>query len=435
MLANASESPLNDAEVSPAGGDDPANPSRPAAIAVPLQLRSSGVECSLVNVGDALRVVLFITPQQRGPVAEQAHEAFSLLRTMLASQPERMTVTGQTIFLRDAGDREECEHILAADFDLPHPVTCFVAQPPCDGAALAIEAWAIGGEYVQLERAGPHTLAVSYDGVRYVHCGGIEAGAASRAAYTQSVEAFQQMKQLLEWAGSGFPRVVRTWLYLGGITAPEGNTQRYHELNRARTDFYRHLGFDRRGENGSAEVYPASTGIGTRGHGLVMGCLAMNTNRDDVRLVALENPRQTPAYRYQIASADERPKFSRAMALVVGNRVTTWISGTASIVDSISRHPGDIEAQTTETINNIEELISPKNFARHGLRNTGECLQDLAKVRVYVKHREDFARCKAVCERRLGSVPALFLEADVCRPELLVEIEGVAFSTSGHVRQ
>ena len=56
---------------------------------------------------------------------------------------------------------------------------------------------------------------------------------------------------------------------------------------------------------------------------------------------------------------------------------------------------------------------------------------DIAKIRVYVKHPEDYPACRAICERRLPGVPALYLHADVCRPDLLVEIEAVAFSASG----
>jgi hypothetical protein len=52
----------------------------------------------------------------------------------------------------------------------------------------------------------------------------------------------------------------------------------------------------------------------------------------------------------------------------------------------------------------------------------------LAKIRVYLKRAEDLAKCRAVCERRLGPVPVIYAVADICRPELLVEIEGVAFT-------
>jgi enamine deaminase RidA (YjgF/YER057c/UK114 family) len=116
------------------------------------------------------------------------------------------------------------------------------------------------------------------------------------------------------------------------------------------------------------------------------------------------------------------------MAVKIGHYVTTWISGTASILDSESVHLGDIEKQTEQTIDNIERLISPENFARHGLSGCGAQLADLAKVRVYVKRPEDYEKCRAVCERRFGAVPTIYAQADICRGELLVEIEAVAFS-------
>lgn len=52
----------------------------------------------------------------------------------------------------------------------------------------------------------------------------------------------------------------------------------------------------------------------------------------------------------------------------------------------------------------------------------------MAKIRVYLKRPEDLAKCRSICERRFGVVPAVYAVADICRPELLVEIEGVAFS-------
>jgi enamine deaminase RidA (YjgF/YER057c/UK114 family) len=104
------------------------------------------------------------------------------------------------------------------------------------------------------------------------------------------------------------------------------------------------------------------------------------------------------------------------------------VSGTASIVNSRTCHPGDIVRQTEQTIENIERLIAPENFARHGLPGAGATLKDIAKLRVYVKHPEDYEKCRDVCERLLPRVPAIYLHADICRPDLLVEIEAVAFS-------
>ena len=104
------------------------------------------------------------------------------------------------------------------------------------------------------------------------------------------------------------------------------------------------------------------------------------------------------------------------------------VSGTASITRSETQHPGDAAAQTRETLANIEALISESNLCRHGLPGFGAGLGQLALVRVYIKRAEDYAKVRAVCENVLVPVPVTYTLADVCRPELLVEIEGIAFS-------
>jgi enamine deaminase RidA (YjgF/YER057c/UK114 family) len=132
---------------------------------------------------------------------------------------------------------------------------------------------------------------------------------------------------------------------------------------------------------------------------------------------------------YDSRYSRQSPKFARAMALATGKYVTTWISGTASIVNSETQYPGDIERQTEQTIDNIEKLISADNFHRHGISNAGASLSDLTKMRVYLKRAADLPKCQAICERRFSAVPAIYITADICRPDLLVEIEGVAFSS------
>jgi enamine deaminase RidA (YjgF/YER057c/UK114 family) len=238
------------------------------------------------------------------------------------------------------------------------------------------------------------------------------------------------MRTLLTSAGSSLEDIVRTWFYLGSITGRQGRQQRYHELNRARADFYHGVEFSRTLLDPSSPrgVYPASTGIGMSGRGLVVSCMTLQTNRKDAFLLPLENPDQTPAYAYHPKYSPKSPKFARAMALGLGSYVTTWISGTASIVDSETIHLGNLKKQVHQTINNIERLVAPENFRRHGIEGAGASLRDLAKIRVYIRRQEDFDTCKTICEERFGPIPAVYALADICRPELLVEIEGVAFS-------
>jgi enamine deaminase RidA (YjgF/YER057c/UK114 family) len=241
------------------------------------------------------------------------------------------------------------------------------------------------------------------------------------------------MADVLRTHGFDFNQVIRTWLYLGDIVGPEGDLQRYQELNRARTDFFRNIrfaagrtppGFDR-------PVYPASTGIGADNRDVLMSCIALDAEPQRVVLMPLENPNQASAFDYAASYSPESPKFCRAMALTAGRCSTIFVSGTASITDSETRWIDDCEGQTRQTLDNIEALISPANFARHGWPGLGAVLEDFALVRVYAKRQKDYARIRAICESRLGELPTIYAVADVCRPELLVEIEGIAFSAHG----
>jgi len=391
---------------------------------------ANSAEVGLVRLGNLTRLSLMLTPKPGGSFGEQARQVVSNLASTLQQQAQPMVVTTQTVFLRHPEDESRFKRILAACYGKDQPLTSYVLQPPCNGALLAVEAWAIGGKSVRVKRYGAHAIAVSYDGVRWVSCGGLRPKGGTSDAYAQTLRALRLAQSALRRANSDLEHMVRTWFYLGNITQPEGAEQRYQAMNRARTHCYKEIRFCRPLLEGdrSAGVYPASTGIGMSGGSLVAGCLALHTERRDAFLLHLQNPRQTPAYAYHRKYSPESPKFARAIALVTGRNITTWVSGTASIVNSESLHRGNIRKQTEQTIDNIESLISPENFAAHGIRGSGARLTDLAKIRVYVKRQADYLKCKEVCERRFGPVPVIYALADVCRPELLVEIEGVAFS-------
>jgi len=403
----------------------------PAPCGLPCDLHLGPERHAVLELGNLARLAVIALPGRRGSFRREATELFAQVTCIVRHQPTPLTATTMIVFLRDAADEAECQNIVHESFGEAMPVITFVAQPPCNGAALGVELWAVGGSGVTVDRFGPDLLAVESDGIRWVHCGGIRsAGGEDDGPHAEALSAFTQMEQRLSRAGVGFDQVVRTWLYVNQITEGEDGRQRYQELNRARTDFYGNVPFGgkARAPWATGTNYPASTGIGTNGGNMAMACLALNSVRPDVFLVPLENPQQTPAHEYQAHYSPRSPKFSRAMAVVQGHFVSTLVSGTASIVNALTCYPGDIVRQTEQTIENIERLIAPENFARHGMPGAGAALRDIAKLRVYVKHQEDYEKCREVCERRLPLVPAIYLNADVCRPDLLVEIEAVAFS-------
>jgi enamine deaminase RidA (YjgF/YER057c/UK114 family) len=389
----------------------------------------------VVDLEGVHRVALMVTPEPGADAIDQAWEAISAVRAILKQQPVPMHVTMQTVFVRSADDIPAFRKLFEAYYGQQLPVTSFVVQPPCDGEALAIEGWAFGGKGVEIEFVSPQVVTVTHDGIRWVYLAGLVSPPGLPGAYAQSAHVLDELARLLALSGASFRDVPRIWLYQGGITEMEQQAsgqsiERYRELNRARTDF-----FDAQLAAGKMRVdpdgkvsYPASTGIGMIGNDLTVSCMAMQTDRDDVRLLALENPLQTSSFNYAPRFSPKSPKFSRAMAVKIGKYLTTWVSGTASILNSETVHVGNVEKQTEQTLENIERLISRENFARHSMEGAGADLSDLAKVRVYVKRPEDYEKCRTVCEARLGQVPTIYADAEICRSDLLVEIEGVTFS-------
>jgi enamine deaminase RidA (YjgF/YER057c/UK114 family) len=392
---------------------------------------SVGMRHSVVRLGSVVRVAFTLTPNSANSLDDQLAEVLASMRESLRPFEWPMSLTTQTIFLRSANDQPLCERFFAGSGLHRRTLTHYVVQPPCGGARIAVEAWAVGGPNVNLAQAAPNSLAVEYDGIRWIHTAESAAADAGAGVCSTASGLFRKAGETLAAAGAAWRNVVRTWWYVGDITGAEGGTQRYKELNRARTQAFAgmHFGKDHMRLPPDATGYPASTGIGmTSGAGLSLATLALQTARSDVRLVPLENPLQTPAYDYAACYSPQSPKFSRAMALVTPEYVTTWISGTASIVQSEVIYPESVTGQTEQTLDNIAALVTRENFTAHGVRGAAATLRDLAKVRVYVKRARDFAACRAVCDRRLGGVPAVYVQADICRPELLVEIEGVTFS-------
>jgi len=391
----------------------------------------AGVGFSVVELLHTRHIFAAAVPQCDGSLEEQAYDALKTIRGVLQAEGPRGAIVKQEVFLADVSQVETMRQIMRDFYGADLPATTYVPQHPCSGRLLSIEALGLGERdgNTFIEHHDDSLVVTRHNDMAWVHCGQITPSRGT-GTHARSLSAFDNMRCRLASVGADFQQILRTWLYLGDIVGPEDDTQRYKELNRARTDYFQGLtfaparlvdGFDR-------TVYPASTGIGADNRDVVMSCAAFVTNRDDIRMVPLENPNQTAAYDYSGYYSPKSPKFSRAMALSCGPYATVFISGTASITDSETRYVDDVEGQTRQTLDNIEALIGGDNLTQHGLPGLHASLEDLAGIRVYIKHAADFEKTRRVCEARLGELPAIYAVADVCRPDLLVEIEGIAFA-------
>lgn len=391
-----------------------------------------GVGYSMVDLSDVRHVFAAASPRRGSTLRQQTDDVLRTIETVIHENGVHGAIVHQAVFMADINQIDECRQIICEFYGNDLPATSYIPQSPCEGKLLAIECLGIGRERgdVEINRISEQLVIARHNRITWAHCAPGVSPTPGLGVYDNTMRSFEDIRLLLDNVNIRFDQVIRTWLYCGGIGDKEGDTSCYQELNRARTDFYRDIQFldGRLPKEYRGRTYPTSTGIGVDGRGIMLSAIALATDREDIIAVPLENPRQTPAYDYLTCYSPTSPKFSRAMALSCGDYATIFISGTASITSSETRHTGDVAAQTHETLDNIAALISEENLSRHGLPGLGTALEGLGLVRVYVKRQEDYATVRAVCQKRLGELPTIYIVADVCRSELLVEIEGIAFS-------
>lgn len=330
-----------------------------------------------------------------------------------------------TAYLRDV---HACARVrgMASTLATIAPALELTAQPPASGAEVALFEWRIRGTGVARVQGAPASC-ISQPGVDW-YSAAVESSRGDRGPEGQFEEAFASIGDGLALCGGSARDIVRTWIYIGEINGAHEGSTNYQAINRARQVAFRHL--DWGGGPRRLVKYPASTGIGTGAGFLSLGVLACRTT-GAVRLASLENPRQTSAFEYPRGESDIAPLFSRAVALGVGGEVMVLVSGTASIVRHRSVHLGSARQQVDQAFANIAELLRPELLAANGFPVPAGGLAALRSCVVYVKRPEDADAVRSACERWLPpGIPAVYTLSDVCRPELLVEIEGIAIIPS-----
>mgnify|MGYP001030448318 FL=1 len=196
--------------------------------------------------------------------------------------------------------------------------------------------------------------------------------------------------------------VQRIWNYLGAINDGTGDDERYKHFCTGRI---RGMG------EVFAQGFPAATAIGHHADPGLLQVYLLATDRPGTRV---ENPRQVSAWRYPRQYGRTPPSFARATLLPADDVLA--ISGTAAVVGHASAHAGDIQAQLGETLRNLDALLEtgglPAGF------------DGLAPLKAYVRRPQDEAAVRAFAAAHLPDAPLLLVHGDICRAELLVEIDG-----------
>lgn len=305
-----------------------------------------------------------------------------------------------------------------ADRDLPgHPPCLRVRTPTLVPAQPWRALWVSDGpltegvhgrvRYRHDERLLFGTIAVDESG--FVAVDG--ASALQQAA----TEAYDELFAALGEAQ--FPGLLRVWNFLPRINEVDNGIERYRQFNIGRQHAFAACGRELTGR------VPAASALGVDCGPLEIGFFATRGP-----LLAVENPRQVSAYHYPAEYGPRSPTFSRAVVASLPGQDLLFVSGTASIVGHQTLHPDDVAAQTRETLVNLDTVQREAGRTAAGLGSTVADLCCLA----YVRHAADLPAVRAEVQTALGEdTQVCYVQADVCRADLLVEIE----ASGGHPTQ
>lgn len=280
------------------------------------------------------------------------------------------------------------------------PVT-WIDGASCDGLPLAgVQAFAVNGRAVSRIRLGRTIVGSVYEdgGARYCLLGGLGPTACTTNRTAQVQQTLGNLEWALDNAGFSLGDVIRTWFYNDEIL------EWYNEFNRVRFAHYA-------GVKWRTGSLPASTGIGARNPGgtaLTVAAWAMQPTGCNARAKELGSPLQCPAPQYGSA-------FSRAMEIESGGWRRLLISGTASI------HPGGATAWVGNAAKQVEltmQVITAMLYSR------GMSFEDVTRATAYFEHPLFKAHFDAWCAaQELDHLPVVSVHADVCRDDLLFELE------------
>ena len=286
----------------------------------------------------------------------------------------------------------------------------FAGAPRTPAEAVPVGARWLAGEPAEDIFPGV-AAAEAVDGVGLFRARGFVLGWTREPFVPGEVEARAEALYRRILAASGDAHLCRVWNYLPQINGHSGGLEHDRAFCAGRS-----LAFERAfGEKFQARL-PAASAVGASGDSIDVIFAATATPPRH-----FENPGQVPAYRYPVEHGPRSPSFARATAVREGGAAWVFVSGTAAIKGHETVAPGQLGPQLDCTLDNLRMVGRAA-----GLGNTlGAGRVARRHFKVYLRHASDLAATQSRLARELLAPGDLvtYLQADICRAALVVEIE------------
>lgn len=267
--------------------------------------------------------------------------------------------------------------------------------PPLDNPPLD-EVWRVPGEPIEREAIGDSQVA---------RAPGLLAGyvtinqAPGNSLNETSLAMYKRIFGLIGKAG--YPHLLRVWNSIPRINEEEDGLERYRSFCVGRSAGFAECAI-------SLSPPPAASAVGSVGSRVQAVFIAAKKPGRHI-----ENPRQISAYNYPPEYGPKSPLFSRATLQAWEQDETLFVSGTASVIGHATAHHDDTGRQLEETMRNMEILAETASFS----------MRDLATLKIYLRNPSDLPMVRSRLQSAYGGVSSIYLQADICRANLLIEIE------------
>jgi enamine deaminase RidA (YjgF/YER057c/UK114 family) len=312
------------------------------------------------------------------------------------AQKQNAVILGQFVF---AGNQLYSEFLSKAE-NTGWPVVWLQGDACTGGSFHSMQAVALSGIIPLPIRSGGRDVGYIHedDCARYCRLRGLLPAdlTASRAGQARSV--FETAAAILAQNGFRFTDIVRTWIYLDHLL------EWYDDFNAVRTAFFNETGiFD--------HIVPASTGIGARnplGAAITMDFFAVQPKSPEFTVQTVASPLQNPALEY-------KSSFSRAVELGSPTHRNLLISGTASIApDGKTVYQDEPEKQIRLTMDAVKAILESRGMNWNDLFRGIAYFKDMTYLPIYKR---------VAAELNIPRFPLAVAHADICRHELIFEIE------------
>jgi enamine deaminase RidA (YjgF/YER057c/UK114 family) len=369
-------------------------------------------------------------------------EEIVLCKEKLQAEYSLQAMVGITLFVNASGEADFFEKRLSIktlfNEHFPYLPLSVISQPAGEG--IAVEIWTCNSckNIIYKKECGLNYTVFDNSWGKFIWGAGLSTDNPALSHREQASFSFERMQAILSKEGFTMDHLIRQWNYIPGIlkTTIENDRlyQHYQSFNDIRQSYYRTYKQN--------EIYPAATGIGMDWGAVTIDFLAVR-KKDTTLITGLNNPKQTNAYNYgqevlvgsplKENETKQAPLFERAKYIGSADRALVFISGTASIIGEKTLGLDNLSEQTTITIDNISQLTSKENLASAGISPQKK---NYTYLRVYIKKNsrtnqsysieKEINTVRKICEGQYGGIPILYVIADICRDNLLVEIEGEA---------